>query len=136
MNKRNQQNRVDQAHANKERPARIPMTAGNKLHVPESLKREGYQQYWQVDRKGAIEQMEAAWWEKVKNEKGDLVTVPAGNGEILYLMEIEKKYYDEDIQKQQDLNISTTNEQAQKLGESEYVPLGRNAVVQKEREII
>lgn len=128
------QSRADKAHGNKERPARIPMTAGNKLHVPESLKREGYFQYWQVDRKGLIEQMEAAWYEKAKDERGDHVTVPAGGGETLYLMEIEQQYHDEDIAKQQKLNIDTTAKQAQTLGEEEYVPMGRQAVA--EREII
>jgi hypothetical protein len=128
------QSRSNQAHQNKERPARIPMSAGNKLHVPESLKKEGYQNYWQVDRPGVIEQMERAWWEKVKDERGEAVTVPAGGGETLYLMRIEQKYYDEDIAKQQKMNIETTARQAQKLGEDEYVPMGRQDVT--EREII
>ena len=126
--------RSDKAHGNKQRPARIPMSAGNKLHVPESLKKEGYQCYWQVDRPGVIEQMERAWWEKVKDDRGEPVTVPAGGGETLYLMHIEQKYYDEDIAKQQKQNIETTANQAQSLGEDEYVPMGRQAVA--EREII
>ena len=50
-------NRANDAHQNKQRPARIPMSAGNKLHVADHLKKEGYQQYWQVDRPGVIEQM-------------------------------------------------------------------------------
>ena len=33
------QNRANEAHKNKQRPARIPMTAGNKLHVPDELKK-------------------------------------------------------------------------------------------------
>ena len=83
---------------------------------------------------GMIEQMEAAWWEKVKDARGDHVTVPAGNGDTLYLMQIEQKYYDEDIELQQKRNIDTTATQAQSLGEDEYVPLGRQSVA--EREII
>lgn len=135
MTKSNQnQNRTDKAHANKDRPDRIPMAAGGKLHVPESLKKEGHQQYWQVDKNGIIDQMKAAYWEVVKDERGEPYTVPAGNDETLYLMEIEQKYYDEDIKSQQDLNISTTAKQAQKLGEDEYVPMGRKQVT--EREII
>ena len=127
-------NRNSQAHQNKERPPRIPMSAGNKLYVPESLKKEGYQNYWQVDRPGILEQMERAWWVKVKDERGGNITVPGGGGETLYLMEIEQKYYDEDIAKQQKMNIETTAKQAQQLGEEEYVPMGRQAVT--EREII
>ena len=122
------------SNKNTERPTRIPMSAGNKLHVPEHLKKEGYQQYWQVDRPGVIEQMEAAWWEKVTDERKEPVTVPAGGGETLYLMHIEQKYYDEDIKSQQEQNINTTNKEAQMLGDNEYVPKGKDAVV--EREII
>ena len=128
----NNQNRVDSAHKNKQRPARIPMTAGNKLHVPNSLKKEGYQQYWQVDRPGVIEQMQAAYWEKVTDDNNKPVTVPAGEGDTLYLMQIEQQYYEEDMKRQQDLNINTTNTEAQRLGDSEYVPLGKDKVVERE----
>jgi len=126
--------REDKAHGNKKRAARIPMSAGNKLHVPDSIKKEGYQYYWAVDRKGIIEQMEAAWYEKVKDERGDAITVPAGGGEVHYLMCVQQEYYDEDIAAQQQQNLDTTAKQAQTLGEEEYVPLGRQAVA--EREII
>ena len=108
------------------------MTAGNKLHVPDELKKEGYQQYWQVDRPGVIEQMIAAYWEKVTDDNGKPVTVPAGGGDTLYLMQIEQKYYEEDIQRQQDMNINTTNKEAQRLGDSEYVPMGQDKVVERE----
>lgn len=128
------ENRETEAHGNKGRPPRIPMSAGNKLHVPESLRKEGYFYYWAIDRKGTIEQMEAAWYEKVTDERGEAITVPAGHGEKHYLMRIEQKYYDEDMQLQQQQNIDTTAKQAQTLGEDEYVPMGRNAVT--EREII
>lgn len=125
-------NRANDAHENKQRPSRIPMSAGNKLHVPDSLKKEGYQQYWQVDRPGVIEQMEKAWWEKVTDDRGEPVTVPAGGGETLYLMHIEQKYYEEDIAKQQQMNINTTNQEAQRLGDNEYVPKGSDKVVERE----
>jgi hypothetical protein len=127
-------NRNQKAHQNSKRPARVPLSAGNKLHVPESIKEEGYQYYWGLDRKGMIEQMEAAWWEKVKDERGEPLTVPAGGGESHYLMRIEQKYYDEDMEKQQQLNIDATAKQAQALGEDEYVPMGKTSVT--EREII
>lgn len=131
MSKQNT-NRADNAHQNTQRPARIPMSAGNKLHVPDKFKKEGYQQYWQVDRPGVIEQMESAWWEKVKDGERGHVTVPAGGGDTLYLMQIEQKYYEEDIQRQQDMNINTTNKEAQRLGDSEYVPKGSDQVVERE----
>ena len=126
--------KADEAHKNKNRPPRIPMTAGNKFHVPEHFKKEGYQQYWAVDRKGTIDQMKAAYWEIVTDERGEAITVPGGAGETHYLMELEQKYYDEDIKRQQDLNINTTAKQAQQLGDNEYVPMGKTAVA--EREII
>ena len=127
-------NREDQAHKNKARPARVQMNAGNRLYVPDSLKKEGYVQYWQVDHPGIIEQMERAWWEKVTDENGQHVTVPAGNGNKHYLMHIEKKYYDEDMTRQQKQNIDATAKQAQSLGEDEYIPMGHKNVT--EREII
>jgi hypothetical protein len=127
-------NRSKQAHQNKTRPARVPLTAGNKLHVPAHLKREGYQQYFAINRKGMIEQMEAAYYEKVLDDQGKPYTIPAGNGDLHYLMEIEQKYYDEDIKAQQDRNIDATAKQAQTLGEEEYVPMGKSQVA--EREII
>ncbi len=126
--------RNETAHGSKNRPARVPLSAGNKLNVPESLKEEGYHYYWAVDRKGMIEQLESAWYDKVKDERGDAITVPAGGGETHYLMRIEQKYYDEDMQKQQQLNIDATAKQAQSLGDSEYVPAGHKQAV--EREII
>lgn len=119
---------------NEHRPARIPLSAGNKLHVPNEIKEEGYHYYWAIDRKGMIEQMEAAWYEKVTDERNTPITIPAGNGETHYLMRIEQQYYDEDMERQQKQNIETTAKQAQKLGEDEYVPMGRNQVT--EREII
>lgn len=127
-------NRETKAHGNKKRPARIPMSAGNKLHVPDALREEGYHYYWAIDQKGMIEQLESAWYQKVANERGEHVTVPAGNGETHYLMRIEQEYHDEDMAKQQKSNIDATADQAQALGEDEYVPMGRNAVA--EREII
>jgi hypothetical protein len=126
--------RTQNAHQNKARPERIPMTAGNKLHIPEQLKEEGYFYYWAVDRKGMIEQMEAAWYERVKNERGEDLTVPAGKGETHYCMKIKQEYHDEDIEKQQQRNIDATAKMAQKLNEDEYIPQGRQNVM--EREII
>ena len=120
--------------SNKQRPARIPMSAGNKLSVPAHLKKEGHQYYWQVDRPGIIEQMQAAWWDKVTDTRNEPVTVPAGNGDTLYLMEIEQSLYNEDMAAQQERNINTTNKEAQRLGEEEYIPKGHSQVT--EREII
>jgi len=128
--------REDKAHASKKRPDRIPLSSGNKLLVPASIKKEGYQYYWEVDHPGRIEQLESAWWEKVTLPNGEHMTVPAGNGRTHYLMHIEQKYYDEDIDRQQQRNIDATKKQAQSLGEDEYVPMDngvqRKSVAQRE----
>ncbi len=121
-----------EAHANKNRPARIPLNAGNKLHVPDAIKEEGYHYYWGNTYKNGIGQLEAAWYEKGLDERGDPITVPAGNGDTHYLMRIEQKYYEEDIDRQQKMNIDATAAQAQKLGDSEYVPQGQDKVATRE----
>jgi len=128
-------NRSNKAHKNTERPARVPLSAGNKLQVPVHLKKEGYFYYWALDRKGMIQQMEAAWYEKVL-DGGKEVTVPAGGGETHYLMCIEEKYHNEDMAKQQKLNQDATTKQAHTLGEEEYVPDGSQNVMQRERDIV
>ena len=124
------------AHKNKSRPARVPLSAGNKLHIPAHLKEDGYFYYWAIDRKGMIEQMEAAYYEKVLGDDKKPLTVPAGGGETHYAMRIEQRYHDEDMAAQQKKNIDATAKQAQSLAPDEYVPMGRSEVVQKEREII
>lgn len=128
--------RGDSAHENKQRPARVPMSAGNKLAVPDSLKEEGYQYYWAItgpDHPGKLQQMEAAYWEFVVHN-GNKVERPAGKGNTHVLMRLPMEYYIEDMQAQQRRNIDATQKDAQTLGDSEYVPMGQSKVV--EREII
>jgi len=126
--------RGDAAQVNKERPARVPMGSGNKLSAP---KREGYQRYWSItgpDHPGKLEEMKAAWWDIVKRQDGTDWTVAAGKGNTHVLMEIPQEYYDKDMKAQQDRNIETDQKNLQRLGEDEYVPMGQNAVI--ERDII
>lgn len=113
--------RSDQGHANKARPARIPMTAGGKLHVPESLKEEGYRYYWAIDRDSMLEQLENAWYEYVTDDRGEKLTVSAGKGETHYLMRTKQEYYDEDQKLQQD-SINANMSDQQKLKPGEYFP--------------
>lgn len=122
------------AHTNKSRPPRVPLSAGNKLHIPPHLKEDGYFYYWAIDRKGMIEEMERAYYEKVIGDDGKPLTVPAGGGETHYAMRIEQRYYDEDMAAQQKRNQDATAKQAQGLGEDEYIPMGKTQVT--EREII
>lgn len=128
--------RGEEARSSKARPQRVPMSAGNKLMVPDSLKQEGYQYYWSItgpDHPGKLAQMEAAWWEFVLQD-GEKVTQPAGKGNTHVLMRIEQKYYDEDMAAQQKRNIDASQVDIQSLGKDEYVPMGRKNVV--ERDII
>lgn len=127
-------NKSQAAHANNQRPARVPLSAGNKLHIPDHLKQDGYFYYWAIDRKGMIEEMERAYYEKVLGDDKKPLTVPGGSGETHYAMKIEQRYHDEDMAAQQKLNQDATAKQAQSLGSDEYVPMGRSAVA--EREII
>tara|TARA_R110000850_G_C9996087_1_gene467971 strand:+ start:20865 stop:21266 length:402 start_codon:yes stop_codon:yes gene_type:complete len=115
------------------KPPRIKMNSGNKLAAP---KREGYQRYWAItgpDHPGKLEQMQAAYWDFVEVD-GKRIEQAAGKGNTHVLMEIEQRYYDEDMQDQQKRAIDATQKNTQALGDSEYVPLGQKNVV--EREII
>jgi hypothetical protein len=112
------------------------MSAGNKLNVPDSLKEEGYQYYWAItgpDHPGKLQQMEAAWWEFVL-QGGEKVEQPAGKGNTHVLMRLPMDLYQEDMAAQQKRNIDATQKDVQALGDSEYVPMGQNKVV--ERDII
>ena len=117
-------------HDNAERPKRIPMQAGQKLDYS-AYKREGYQLYLAIDKPGMLEQMQRAWWSFVQDDRGNKVTSPAGGGFTHYLMEIEQKYYDEDIAKQQ-ASISETTKKAAQLKDHEYVPDGKDGVLTRE----
>ena len=128
--------RGDKAKENSQRQARIPMSAGNKFQAP---KREGYQRYWAItgpDHPGKLDEMTAAWWDYVLDEDGKKIERPAGHGNIHVLMEIKQEFYNEDIAAQQARNIDATQKAIQTLGQNEYLPLGRDSVVQKDREII
>lgn len=122
------QEAVRDSHENTQRPARVPLQAGQKLQAE---KREGYQRYWAIDKPGMLERMEAAWWEFVRDERGNKRTCPAGGGFTHYLMEIPLEYYDEDIAKQQAL-IDQNVKDAAELKPGEYVPMGRQGVVERE----
>lgn len=124
-------NKSQNAHNNKQRPARVPLSAGNKLHIPEHLKEKGYFYYWAIDRKGAIEEMERAYYEKVLGDDDKPLTVPAGSGETHYAMKIKQCYYDEDMAAQQKQNQDATLKQAQP-GSDEYLPAGRTAAAERE----
>ena len=101
----------DRSNEHQSRPARVPMGSGHKLKVPDSYKREGYQQYWAItgpDHAGKLEQMQAAWWEFALGDEGVKLEQQAGKGNTHVLMEIPQKYYDEDMAAQQKKNLDAT----------------------------
>lgn len=124
-------NRETQAHTPK-RPARVAPGSGNELSVPAHLIKEGYHYYWAVDKPGELEMFEAAHYEFVLDSRNDKVTTPAGKGLTHYLIRLEQHHYDADMKKQQDKITKTTNVSAQEVGEHEYVPKGRQNVVERE----
>jgi hypothetical protein len=123
--------RADRAgHENAERPARIPMQAGLKMDYS-AYRRDGYVLYLAIDKPGMLEQMQRAWWQFVTDDRGNKITCPAGGGFTHYLMEIEQKYYDEDMAKQQ-ASITETTKKAARLKEGEYLPEGSDGVLTRE----
>jgi hypothetical protein len=73
-----------------------------------------------------------AYWDYVTDERGEKVTQPSGGGEMHYLMEIEQRYYDEDISAQQaettDKLRSTVENQS-----DEYTPKGHEDVLTRDK---
>ena len=131
-NKRNgATSREEAAHTPKNRPERVRLGQGSKMSVPECYKREGYHQYWFIDRPGDIEAATAAWYEFVKDDSGKKITTPAGNGNLHYLMEIDQKTYDEDMLAQQEL-ITDTTRKAVKVKNHEYSPEGHDAAITRD----
>ena len=114
--------------AEKPRAPRQPMSRSGLLDYPA---KEGYQRYWAIDKDGMLERMQGAYWEYVK-ENGEKVTRHAGGGAMHYLMQIENKYYQEDCTKTQQQIINTSEQETQNLKEHEYVPGGRQNVLERE----
>ena len=109
------------------RPPRVPMATGLKL---EFGKRPGYVRRLFATKPGRIEQALAAYWEFVLDDTGEKISRPSGEYR-LYLMEIEKRYYDEDQELKNKKNLDIMRKE-QKLAEGEYLPEGRHHVIQRE----
>ena len=103
------------------RQERVPLTGlTKKLEVPKKFKRPGYVQYWFNDMKGRLQQAEAAWWSYVtdpelkvgegEDRRDDLsskvrtIVGTHDNGAPIYayLMEIQEKFYKEDLKVKHD----------------------------------
>ena len=123
--------REEKAHAPDKRPERIKFGAGSKFTVPPQYKKEGYFQYWFIDRPGEIEQAKAAWYEFVLDEKGNKITVPDKSDRLHYLMEIDQATHDKDIAEQQ-ADVTQTTKNAIEIKEGEYSPTGKNTAATME----
>lgn len=106
---------------------RIPLGKGLKLEFPN---REGYHRTWAIDKPGELVRMERAWYKFVVDERGNKITVPAGNGFIHYLMEIEEKYYKEDTKRASDERRKKMSAMM-KCNPDEYAANRQKSVVQK-----
>ena len=125
-------NRAVEAHAPKKRPARVRMGQGARLEVAAHLKRDGYFQYWFIDKPGQLEQAEKAWYEYVKDDSGKRLSVSAGEGLTHYLMEIPQNLRDEDMAAQEALNVGQEKASASvKHEKKEYSPEGTESSLAK-----
>jgi len=125
--------RADKAHDNTGLPKRVPLSAGAKLHVPQSmLDDESFYYRWLEDKPGRISQAKQAMYEHVLDEHGNN-WVYRGNPDM-YLMRLPIEYRKEDIALK-DQRITDTLKQEQKLGESEYIPQGKKGSLQRDEDL-
>lgn len=125
--------RNEKAHTAKKRPERIPLGQGSKLAMAERYIRPGYHCHLFLDKDGEIEAAKAAYYEHVKDDSGNSVKMPAGNGRTHYLMEIEDKYYHADMEAQQKMITDTTRQNVTvNKTAGEYSPEGHNTAVTRD----
>ena len=124
-------------HENVARPARKKWQRGGKLNVPSKYLRQGYKTYWAVNNPGEIEALEERDWTKVKDDRGEPVTVDAGNNKKHYLLEIPVEYWQEDLKAQSEENDRVTREitkvrEYTNRNEGDYIPKGYSGEIETE----
>ena len=126
--------RDKQAHAAVKRPTRIPLGQGSKLSLAENYATDKTKHYHLfLDKPGELEGAEKAWYDFVKDDSGNKVKIPAGNGLTHYLMSIPKKLYEEDMASQQTLVTETTKRNVRvNHAAGNYSPEGHDAVVTRD----
>lgn len=124
-------NKFNDAHKPKNRPPRVGLNP-NKLSLDATgYKREGYHLSWvKSDVAGKVDDMLAAWYDFVQDDEGNHIEKDAGRGVKLVLMEIEQKYYDEDVKEQQDALTKRTLG-ITRLNPGEYILKGRDKVLEQ-----
>lgn len=122
-----------EAHANKRRPKRRPLTTTYNLSLPEGILKKGFEYRWILDRPDKILNYEAAWWESVRDDSGKVIKKPSKGGEYLILYRIKSKYFNEDREINRKRTIDILRESAQLKNDDpnaiEYVPEGHDAVL-------
>jgi len=124
----------ERAHSAKKRPARVKLGQGSKLALAEQYATNKDLHYHLfLDHPGELEGAQGAWYEFVKNEQGENVKLPAGNGLTHYLMAIPKKLYEEDMAEQQKLVTETTRQEVKvKAAAGEYSPEGHDSAITRD----
>lgn len=122
------------AHGEARKP-RVSMNTGEfVLSVPEGAIPAGRVGHWFLDDgRGRIERAKAAWWEHVTDSQGVNYTAQSG-AQKMYLMSIEKTYYDEDeALREKNYRASlgkTDNESLGVEGVEAYTPSGAKNKIQ------
>lgn len=128
--------RDDKAHSAKKRPARIKLGQGSKLSLFDSYSTDKNKHYYGfLDKPGELESAVAAYYDFVKDDNGEKVKLPAGNGLTHYLMCIPKELYEEDMNDQQKLITAATKVKAKvDTGDvaKNYSPEGHDAMVTRD----
>ena len=122
-------------HENVARPARKKWQRGGKLNVPSKYLRQGYKTYWAVNNPGEIESLEERDWKKIRDDRGEPVTVDAGNGKKHYLLEIPVEYWQDDLKAQSEENDRITREitkvrERTSQYEGDYIPKGYSGEIE------
>jgi hypothetical protein len=121
------------AHTAKKRPERIPLGQGSKLSVADQYIRDGFHCHLFLDNPGELESAERAYYEFVKDDQGEKVSMPAGNGRTHFLMEISNEYYNQDMANQQKMVTDTTRQNiAINKRAGEYSPEGHKTSVTRD----
>lgn len=106
------------------RPPRIPLNAGQNLHVSDSLlDRENFAYRWFAENSikgGRVENAKGAYWEHVADTHGKNLRRPSGE-DNMYLMKLEIEYWQED-QKLKQKKVDATMKAETAIGAGEYAP--------------
>lgn len=115
------------------KPERVSMARGKKLDF--RLK-DGYVGRWANGNvQGRLERLQKAGYEFVTDAEDNNITTPSGAGK-LYLMQIEKRFYDEDIAAGQELVTDVTRKKiAEPLHKDEYLPEGHTSALMRDKDL-